>query len=355
MNFVKLFLSLLCLVIFLLPEMGAAQGRFADSPYRTYWEGQMQWTAESKRPATFTPKYRTQRQAQIESIDMSAGTFPVEAVTAPRIDRMPVEANAQVEASVVEPVQVVPQEPVEVVVEPEPLVQTSPVAPSKGTVLIVAPHPDDEILCCARTIAQKKAEGYAVKILYITNGDAYQKGDFDRSKDYATARKNESLDAIERLGVTLEDTYWLNFPDSQLENLGDEVLVSPYTGQNRAREESTYPNTLYTRDNLMLNITQVLVDAAPQQIYLPNPETDIHPDHRVTGVVFAELLDPLANPPELFFYQVHGTTHGVETSNGIVDAEKLALIRYFKSQYHDQAHKIFMDSFAMRPETFVRD
>ncbi|NNC52551.1 MAG: PIG-L family deacetylase, partial [Erythrobacter sp.] len=39
-----------------------------------------------------------------------------------------------------------------------------------GRVLVVAPHPDDEVLGCGGTMARLAAEGHAVHVLVATRG-----------------------------------------------------------------------------------------------------------------------------------------------------------------------------------------
>ena len=41
------------------------------------------------------------------------------------------------------------------------------------TVVVFAPHPDDEALCCSGVIYAAKAAGNTVKVVVVTNGDFY--------------------------------------------------------------------------------------------------------------------------------------------------------------------------------------
>src|ERR1043165_7807086 len=42
------------------------------------------------------------------------------------------------------------------------------------TVLVVAPHPDDESLCCGGLIHRARSAGARVAIVWITNGDGFK-------------------------------------------------------------------------------------------------------------------------------------------------------------------------------------
>ena len=42
-------------------------------------------------------------------------------------------------------------------------------------ILVIAPHPDDEVLGCGGTIVKLVALGYSVSVLYLSSGDKDQK------------------------------------------------------------------------------------------------------------------------------------------------------------------------------------
>src|SRR4249919_3432810 len=54
-----------------------------------------------------------------------------------------------------------------------PLPPMPPVT-AKDSLLIVAPHPDDESLCCAGLIHVARQAGAKVAIVWITDGDAFR-------------------------------------------------------------------------------------------------------------------------------------------------------------------------------------
>jgi hypothetical protein len=45
---------------------------------------------------------------------------------------------------------------------------------ASDTVLVVAPHPDDESLCCGGLIHTARSAGARVAIVWITNGDGFR-------------------------------------------------------------------------------------------------------------------------------------------------------------------------------------
>lgn len=91
------------------------------------------------------------------------------------------------------------------------------------SVVIFAPHPDDEILGCAGLIQKIiKSEG-KVYIVYLTNGDhnqlpyrIYEKKIVLKPKDYiklGEIRRRESINATKIIGVPKENLIFLGYPD----------------------------------------------------------------------------------------------------------------------------------------------
>ena len=119
--------------------------------------------------------------------------------------------------------------------------------------LVLAPHPDDEVIGCGGLVAQHLREGRAVRILVATDGA--EAGD-------AAQREEESRRAVARLGnATIE---FLRFPDRGLDE-----RVAPL-------------------------IRQHLLDFRPDLILVPGP-IEIHPDHLAFSQIFCGIVqaDPL--------------------------------------------------------------
>ena len=66
----------------------------------------------------------------------------------------------------------------------------------KGPALVLAPHPDDEVVGCAAAIGRARAEGAAVHVLYLTTGvppaDILWSWDRDRHAAMITTRREEA-------------------------------------------------------------------------------------------------------------------------------------------------------------------
>jgi LmbE family N-acetylglucosaminyl deacetylase len=72
-------------------------------------------------------------------------------------------------------------------------------------VVVVAPHPDDEVLGVGGLLTLLSRQGVAVVLVAVTDGEASHPGSPTLSPDQLrTCRADERLDALERLGVPAE-------------------------------------------------------------------------------------------------------------------------------------------------------
>lgn len=221
------------------------------------------------------------------------------------------------------------------------------------TIVIFAPHPDDEILCCSRTIAQRLQQGDRVKIIYVTDGDGLQEVLPARAQTYGRSRRTESRVATRVLGLEQSDLFFLNFPDRQLSDLMEnENVRSQYTGQTYTNHDSAFPHTPYRLSLLQKNIDRLLSRLEPDEVYIPS-QIDEHPDHRVTAQIVHNILSLREKKPDIYEYIVHGKTFP-DQEIASRDPLKLKLIRFFRSQFHDRSHREFLEQFASTEEAFQR-
>ena len=79
-------------------------------------------------------------------------------------------------------------------------------------ILIIAAHPDDEILGCGGTIL-KNIKTSKIKVIFLTNGISARSS----KKKKINERKNESLRLFKYLN--LDKPIFFNFPDNQLDKI----------------------------------------------------------------------------------------------------------------------------------------
>jgi LmbE family N-acetylglucosaminyl deacetylase len=70
--------------------------------------------------------------------------------------------------------------------------------------LVIAAHPDDEVLGCGGTILALRRRGYTVNVAFMTDGESSR-----RTNDLPLRREHRRRAA---LGVTFPTTRWTRYP-----------------------------------------------------------------------------------------------------------------------------------------------
>ncbi len=186
---------------------------------------------------------------------------------------------------------------------------TTPVlsVPEGTRLLVIAPHPDDEVLGAGGLMQRVHAGGGAVRVVYLTDGDGYPEGvkeedhvETPTAKDYlgyGKQRRREARAALVRLGLADAFQTFLGFPDSGLckltriywsERRG--AYRSPYTRLTRPpKSEVLVPETRYRGEDLSQELALVIGDFKPSMIVVPRKE-DQHPDHCASWFFLADAL-----------------------------------------------------------------
>lgn len=145
----------------------------------------------------------------------------------------------------------------------------SPVPSAPGGVLVLAPHPDDEVFGCGGAIAAHVQAGHPVHVALLTAGGHGGPGS---EPGYADTRLSESAEAARVLGLPAPVCWGL--PD----------------------REVTYGEPLVQR------IMRAIADAGADTVYAPSP-WELHPDHRATALCALEAVRRLEGV-SLHLYEV---------------------------------------------------
>ncbi|MDY7106688.1 MAG: PIG-L family deacetylase [Actinomycetota bacterium] len=98
--------------------------------------------------------------------------------------------------------------------------RATPWRPPSSRTVVVAPHPDDEVLGCGGLVAHQRRRGVEVVVVAVTDGEAAYP---DRRQELAEIRRAEQRRALEALGVGADAVVRLGLPDGGLANLVAEL------------------------------------------------------------------------------------------------------------------------------------
>ncbi|MGY2895842.1 PIG-L family deacetylase [Deinococcus sp. UYEF24] len=195
-----------------------------------------------------------------------------------------------------------------------------PAFQSGQRVLLLAPHPDDETLCCAGLIQQAVAAGATVHVVWVTPGDGFELDGALMSRrldptdaammELARTRVQEAKTAAKVLGLRADQTSFLGYPDGGLFALFLEnyavPFTSPYTGQSSVYLKTAFrPGAAYTGANLEQDLDQVIASFSPDLVLAPASE-DQHPDHRTVSYLATRIMSERRQVDRLRFWVVHG-------------------------------------------------
>ena len=174
--------------------------------------------------------------------------------------------------------------------------------PEGSNILVLAPHPGDDVLGCGGTIILHRQYGHDVNILYLTNGEKGVPGT-NQNKAFEI-RKQEAIRASQFLQVDEKNLHFLHLPDGDLIN---------HSGSN-------------------YEFRHILEKVNPDVIYLPS-FVEKHRDLYATNVL---LKNNLIQSCQIGAYEIW-TPH---TPNRLVNItpvieEKRAAMREHDSQLHE--------------------
>jgi len=105
-----------------------------------------------------------------------------------------------------------------------PRISLDDLLPAGSRAVVVAPHPDDEVLSVGGLLAELAARRHAVSIVAVTDGDASHPGSGLWSPEaLAAVRRAETLAAVNRLGFGPDVICRLGVPDGGVSAATDQL------------------------------------------------------------------------------------------------------------------------------------
>jgi LmbE family N-acetylglucosaminyl deacetylase len=191
-------------------------------------------------------------------------------------------------------------------------------------ILIVAPHPDDEILGTGGLIQQALAVGADVRVVYLTYGDhnqiafkLYHGKVFMRPSQYLACgaeRRREAITATGLLGLPADHLTFLGYPDWWTLRIWRDAW-----GTNRVvRSDATRVTSVPYRDayrfgapyrgpSIAGDLAEFFRKYQPTKIFVTHP-ADSNPDHRAAAnfVRLAALeTSGEGRPPPIYYFVIH--------------------------------------------------
>jgi len=138
--------------------------------------------------------------------------------------------------------------------------QFETLAYSRENVLVISPHPDDEIIGCGGTLIKMLAEGSIVTVLQLTDGSSTYalKDSPERAKK--TIRLEEAKIVAEKLGI-------------------NELILLK-------EDQSHFKCT----ENMVKKLSEILLRLNPKVIFIPFMN-DRHPDHVAANTILCKALE----------------------------------------------------------------
>jgi LmbE family N-acetylglucosaminyl deacetylase len=187
----------------------------------------------------------------------------------------------------------------------------------KKNILIIAPHPDDDVIGMGGTIALKAEEGHNFTIVYVTNGAGSIKTD-----DYKELSTDE-LVKLRKKEAELSIQILLNNPHQ-----AEQIFLS-YKSADLFENPEAYKEEL----------KQILRKKTFNEVYLPYPE-DRHPTHRAVAELSKEAVKECTAPSsKLADFYAYETWDAIPINDKVITVDisqyykrKLSAVSCHKSQ-----------------------
>jgi LmbE family N-acetylglucosaminyl deacetylase len=182
-------------------------------------------------------------------------------------------------------------------------------------ILVVAPHPDDDIITSAGVVYRAHQRSDLVKVVFVTNGDA-------NGPKLADVRQAEAVAGQRSLGTSEEDLIFLGYPDGSLDAIRRNYaaegssFTSPHgvsatyatrglgrADYHRHRVGSSGP---YNWPTMVSDLMDVLVASRPAHIFTTS-EWDTHSDHSTTYFLVVEAIRRAATSVAGYAPTIHKT------------------------------------------------
>lgn len=147
------------------------------------------------------------------------------------------------------------------------------------SVLVIAPHPDDEIIGLGGYLLRQAASGGGIAIVYLSDGEKSLEDIEPQTVAYQ--RRRLSLDVHERLGISPGKVWWLRLPDGSIPRKGD-----------------------VTFDGAVEQVSEIIRKTGPDAVFVTHPMDTWPFDHIAAFEIVSGALEKAACGCAFFAYWV---------------------------------------------------
>ncbi len=149
-----------------------------------------------------------------------------------------------------------------------------------ANLVVVAPHPDDEVLGCAGLIAQVKANQGKVHVVLLTGGEkAHDNCCRVSPAEISRIRRHLAVSAGAVLGLSEGDFTFLDWPDGQLQS------------------------TILGDNDCARQLNRIIMSFQADALYCPHP-FEGWPDHVAAEKLTRKIISGMEKKPALYHYCV---------------------------------------------------
>ncbi|HEY3248286.1 MAG TPA: PIG-L family deacetylase [bacterium] len=266
-------------------------------------------------------------------------------------------------------------------------------------ILLVVAHNDDELIAAGGFLGSAIAAGSTIRVVVVTNGDGNKFSaavlsrrvrpgprEFIREGE---VRQQESIAALERLGLARSQIVFLGFPDRGLNELLEahwvrtDPYTSPFTRASNPPYAGAYRRDItYSGEDLHRVLADIVETMRPTMV-LFHSDLDEHADHQAVNAFVTMVLDDLAQRaaalrPRRFTFVIHAADYprplrfsprsalvpprvhaeGRWVTFDLTRAQinaKTAAMHAYRSQYQSPYLRLLLNSFIRRNELFIEE
>ena len=206
--------------------------------------------------------------------------------------------------------------------DPRPQLTLSP----DDRILVIAPHPDDEVIGAGGVIQEALRLNIPVRVMYLTNGDSnalaglyYKKHPvFGRKQalEMGKLRQQEAVEAMKYLGLDAKQLIFLGYPDYGTLRIFKRYWKSNETYRSVLTRVSHVPYSTaltpeadYNAPSILADFKKVILDFKPTKVFVNHP-SDSNDDHQAAYLFLKIALWDLRGQIDnisVYTYLVHAT------------------------------------------------